>query len=62
MAQQALAEVPELAASVLRVELSASSLFLNLEQPEEPEERVVWVDQQEGREDVAQLQEELRAV
>jgi hypothetical protein len=41
MAQQALAEVPELAASVLRVELSASSLFLNLEQPAEPKERAV---------------------
>ena len=47
---------------MLRVELGASSLFLNLEQPEEPQERVVWVDQQEEREDVAQLQVELGAV
>jgi len=50
-AHQALAEVPELrweealewAASVQRAELNASSLFLNLQQLEEPEERAVWV-------------------
>ena len=45
-----------------RAELDASSLFSNLEQPEEPSERVVWVAQQEEREDVAQLQVELEAV
>ena len=66
----ALAEVPELreeealgrAASVLRAELNALSLFLNLQQLEEPQERAVWVDQEEEREDVAQLRVELKAV
>ena len=45
-----------------RAELNASSLFLNLQQLEEPEVRAVWVDQEEEREDVAQLKVELMAV
>jgi hypothetical protein len=43
-------------------ELNASSLFLNLEHSAAPQEWAVWVDQQEEREDVAQLQAELMAV
>ncbi len=45
-----------------RAELNASSLFLNLQQLEELEVRAVWVDQEEEREDVAQLKVELMAV
>jgi hypothetical protein len=47
---------------VLRAELSASSLFLNLEQLAEQQEWEVWVVQQEEQEDVAQLQVELMVV
>ena len=47
---------------VLRAELSALSLFSNLEQPEEAQERAVWVNQQEEREDAAGLKVELKAV
>jgi hypothetical protein len=49
-------------ASGPRAGLNASSLFLNLQQLEEPQERAVWVDQEEEREDVAQLRVELKAV
>jgi len=47
---------------VRREELNASSLFLSLQQLEEPEERAVWANRQEEQEDVAQLQAELMAV
>jgi hypothetical protein len=47
---------------VLRAELSASSLFSNLEQLAEQQEWEVWGVQQEEQEDVAQLQVELMVV